>query len=97
MAEILENEKIKRKRVEEADSATSKDSKADSSIVSDDITIVDKVNSDADDKRDGNGPDDKRLERQIAEHDSVEVPVKKVVSVAESNLNMTCGKNEYIN
>lgn len=104
MAEVLEHEKRKKKRVEEADSATAKDTKADSSVINDDGTLLDKEGSDADGKRDGNGPDDRRLKRQKAEYDSEEVFTKKTVSVSKSNfetqifnqLSMTGGKNECI-
>ncbi|KAJ6662181.1 hypothetical protein lerEdw1_012647 [Lerista edwardsae] len=84
MAEVLENEKRKRKRVEEADSATAKDSKADSSVLNDDRTLLDKEVFDADEKRDGNGPDDKRLKRQRAEYDSEEVPTKKIARLIDT-------------
>lgn len=82
MAELLDSGKKKRKKLEEADSATAKDSQADSSMIANDG----KTSSTCDeDKGDGSDLDDKRLKKMKFESESEEVPADKMVSVSNNN------------
>ncbi|XP_048363123.1 mRNA cap guanine-N7 methyltransferase [Sphaerodactylus townsendi] len=65
----------KGKEVEEADSATAKDLKVDSSV-SDKTTVGQRI-CDTDEKEDGNAPEPIKLGKRKLEHESEESPVKK--------------------
>ncbi|XP_060133901.1 mRNA cap guanine-N7 methyltransferase [Zootoca vivipara] len=81
MAELLDSGKKKRKKFEEADSASAKDSKADSSIIANDG----KTSSTCDeDKGDGSALDDKRLKKMKFESESEEVPADKMAGVTDT-------------
>ncbi|XP_060100033.1 mRNA cap guanine-N7 methyltransferase [Heteronotia binoei] len=83
MAEVQEFGKRKRKRVEEADSATPKDPKVEL-CVNNDKTTVGQTICDADKKGDANASEETDLKKRKLEQESAEIPVKKTVNLLDT-------------